>query len=455
MGTSELLDKIKVGVRDFLAEEQPAPAPRRQPSVVTPAREATEDPGQHSPAGFAIELAHILEHQPRAAAGRIHLIGLEPIRARLGDRWTMLQDNIHLLASKVIAQHLGAGDVFCRYGTLDYLIAFSSLTPVAARLKSVVIAQALYSHFLGDTDLDGVVIRTAVGQVDGSVVFEENSVNGLLTRFAQSLEPETSAQPIGLDAGSPSLASPSLASRIDWLYRPILDRRHAVISTWCCTPITRPTHGAFHERVQEGYATLGPDAGADQIAELDRLTLSRAFGDLTDLLANRFSVFINAPIHFESLGNSRTRIGIRDLLQKTSDQLRRFLVLEMYGVPDDISRVRLLEMAGMLRPFCRSVLLAADPRAHGIIHAKECGIHGVGFDLSGGIPGELDRVCRMLERGGVRVALTGIKTTAQAETAAAAGVTYLGGPRIGPPGEVPANMVRYDWNDLLAERCPL
>ncbi|WP_192499347.1 hypothetical protein [Skermanella pratensis] len=51
------------------------------------------------------------------------------------------------------------------------------------------------------------------------------------------------------------------------------------------------------------------------------------------------------------------------------------------------------------------------------------------------------------------MALVGIRTIEQARAAASAGVTYLGGPRIGPPAEVRANMVRYDWNDLLAERC--
>lgn len=444
MAASEIIGRITTGLYSLLAEdERPAPPP----AGAAPA--ASSAPmGCSSPSDFTAELARLLAGNPKATAGRIHLIGLEPIRARLGDRWPRLQDGIHLLASKAISQHLAPDDVFCRYGALDYLIAFAHLGPEAARLKSVAIAQSLYRHFLGDEDLDGIVIRSAVGRMDGSVVFEEQSLQDILGAMATGLGP-LAAQP------NPALGlnRPGRDLRLDWRYRPVLDRRHNVLSTWCCIPVTRPAAGP----PVEGYAVLGGDAGAHRFAELDRMTLGHALADLDDLLANRFSVFVNAPVHFESLCARSTRSGILDLLNGTDSTIRRFLVLEMYGVPGDISRTRLLDLAGMLRPFCRSILLAADPQARGIVHARECGLHGVSFDLSGGpctgFSGTFDRTCRTLEHAGTRVALVGIQTIEQARAAASAGVTYLGGPRIGPPAEVPANMVRYDWNDLLAERC--
>ena len=444
MAASEIIGRITTGLYSLLAEEEhraPRPAPAAPAASTAPADCA-------SPADFAAELARLLEGNPKATAGRIHLIGLEPIRARLGVRWPRLQDSIHLLASKVISQHLAPDDVFCRYGALDYLIAFAHLGPEAARLKSVAIAQSLYGHFLGDEDLDGIVIRSAVGRVDGSVVFEERAVQDILGDMATGLGP-LAVQP------NPSLGlnRPGRAPHLDWQYRPVLDRRHNVLSTWCCMPVAQSAAGP----PAEGYAVLGGDGGAQRFAELDRMTLGHALADLDDLLANRFSVFVNAPVHFESLSSSRTRTGILDLLNGTDAMIRRFLVLEMYGVPGDISRTRLLDLAGMLRPFCRSILLAADPQAHGIVHARECGVHGVSFDLSGGscpgFSGNFDRTCRALEQTGTRVAIVGIRSIGQARAAAAAGATYLGGPRIGPPAEVPANMVRYDWNDLLAERC--
>jgi hypothetical protein len=87
--------------------------------------------------------------------------------------------------------------------------------------------------------------------------------------------------------------------------------------------------------------------------------------------------------------------------------------------------------------------------------------HGVTFDLSGQfdaaghLPSSLEKICCNVEHSGVSLATIGIRTDAHARLVADLGATYLGGPRIGPPGEAPANMVRYGWNDLMAGRCPL
>jgi hypothetical protein len=454
MATTELLGKLRTGIYQFLAEdssEEPAerPSPVPQPSR-PPLLHTASKPAPETPPVLGAELARLFARNPNAAAGRIHLIGLEPIRERLGERWPKLRDSIHQLAAKVIAQHLGPDDVFCRYGTLDYLIAFSTLTPDAARLKSVAIAQALYGHFLGSEDLGGITIKAAVGQVDGAVVFDQRPLHGILNALAEL----TVVPP---DEYSCRRSRNGLSSPLEWQYRPILDRQHGVLSTWCCVPFVRQHVGLM----KEGYGVLGRDADADRIAELDRVTLDHALRDLDDLLANRFSVFVNVPLHFENLCMRRTRAGVLDLLQRTDEMLRRFLVFTIQGAPGDIPRGRLLELTSMLRPFCRSVLLAANPYDHSVAHARECGIHGVTFDLSGQfdaaghLPPSLEKICRNVEHSGVRLATIGIRTDAHAQLVADLGATYLGGPRIGPPGEAPANMVRYGWNDLMAGRCPL
>ncbi|GEO39491.1 hypothetical protein SAE02_36390 [Skermanella aerolata] len=450
MVTSELLGKIRTGLYDFLAE-----SPEERPALISPPSQAIRRSPAAPPAPepsplLGAELARLFARNPNAAAGRIHLIGLEPIRERLGERWPKLRDSIHQLASKVIGQHLGPDDVFCRYGTLDYLIAFSALTPEAARIKSVAIAQALYGHFLGSDDLEGITIKTAVGQIDGAIVFDQQPLHGILNALAD-------LSPVPVDDKLCLRPRSDPTTLLEWQYRPVLDRQHGVLSTWCCVPFIRPPVGL----VKEGYRVLGRDADADRIAELDRITLDHALRDLDDLIANRFSVFVNVPLHFENLCTRRTRAGVLGLLQQTDEMLRRFLVFTIQGAPGDIPRGRLLELASMLRPFCRSVLLAADPHDHSVAYAKECGIHGVTFDLggqfdaAGHLPPALEKICRNVEHSGVRLAMIGIRTDAQAQLAADLGATYLGGPRIGPPGEAPANMVRYGWNDLMAGRCPL
>lgn len=110
MAASEIIGRITTGLYSLLAEDE-RPAPRPVPAAPAPSSAPADCA---SPGDFAAELARLLEGNPKATAGRIHLIGLEPIRARLGDRWPRLQDGIHLLATKVISQHLAPDDVFCR-----------------------------------------------------------------------------------------------------------------------------------------------------------------------------------------------------------------------------------------------------------------------------------------------------------------------------------------------------
>ena len=91
MATIELLGKLRTGIYDFLAED-PAREPAERPSAVPqpsrpPLLHTASKPASEPSPVLGAELARLFARNPNAAAGRIHLIGLEPIRERLGDRW--------------------------------------------------------------------------------------------------------------------------------------------------------------------------------------------------------------------------------------------------------------------------------------------------------------------------------------------------------------------------------
>jgi hypothetical protein len=77
------------------------------------------------------------------------MLGLDDVRAELGDRWPALRDKVHLIARNTIAKHLVRGDVFEAHGDDGYVVLFATLGAAEAKFKTNVISREIREHLLG------------------------------------------------------------------------------------------------------------------------------------------------------------------------------------------------------------------------------------------------------------------------------------------------------------------
>jgi hypothetical protein len=117
-----------------------------------------------------------------AQAGRINVIGLDRIKAKLGERWDELSDRVHTVARSAIEKCLQPQDVWIAHGN-SYVIAFGRMNIEEAQAKCRIIAQIIENALLGEAHSDGVSVATAVATVDGRVLLRDlPSLDGMLAQ---------------------------------------------------------------------------------------------------------------------------------------------------------------------------------------------------------------------------------------------------------------------------------
>src|SRR4051812_39384208 len=96
-------------------------------------------------------------------AGRLHLVGLDDVREKLGPSWPAAAQKVQAIAEATIARRLLPGDVFEPYDDASYVVLFASLGRVEAEFKCRAIRNEITRQLLGSewTDLSRVKSRYA------------------------------------------------------------------------------------------------------------------------------------------------------------------------------------------------------------------------------------------------------------------------------------------------------
>src|SRR3546814_6633191 len=92
---------------------------------------------------FVARLGKVLARQRTIPAGQINVIGLDDLRARLGDRWEAIEAKVHEVCGRIIRGNLSDLDVNTCYSSNEYMIIFGLLSAHAARIKCTTIKQEL------------------------------------------------------------------------------------------------------------------------------------------------------------------------------------------------------------------------------------------------------------------------------------------------------------------------
>src|SRR6266404_2113658 len=101
---------------------------------------------------------------PTVSAAKLHVLQLEPIKEKLGGRWSRLSDLVHKLFEKALKHAQGPGDHFIQLGELSYIVTFHGLSPEEAGLACAAVAKEVCKLLFGDGVQD-ISVRSLVGIV--------------------------------------------------------------------------------------------------------------------------------------------------------------------------------------------------------------------------------------------------------------------------------------------------
>lgn len=100
-------------------------------------------------------------------AAKLHVLNLEPIKTRLGEKWSKLSGLVHKLFERALRNVQGPSDHFVRIDEMSYVVTFNGLSLEAAGLACASIAKEVCEHLFG-AEVEDIAVRGLVALVPKS-----------------------------------------------------------------------------------------------------------------------------------------------------------------------------------------------------------------------------------------------------------------------------------------------
>jgi PAS domain S-box-containing protein len=275
-------------------------------------------------------------------ASRIKLVGLDEVRAAMGERWHAVAERAMATAEAVIKRRLGNQDSYSRVDDTSFLMCFGALSERDASFRAAVIGREIRDRLIGQgNDPDAAFVQSIAAEV----------------RFPDNGETAESARTIlldGLDAQLERLereARQTLRSALSGVAGELRRISGTRTNETLAMQVGFPQD--LERAIVTALAALPPEEtkAFDQDGLLLGLAMrevlaSMARGDATPVLVNvRFDVFASRQATERYLATC-LRIDPR---------VASRLILLLASLPEGLPKTRQLECINRLRPFCRGI----------------------------------------------------------------------------------------------------
>src|SRR5580698_880917 len=98
------------------------------------------------------------------SAAKVQVLGLAPLKKRLGNRWDRLSGLVHRVVESAIARVQGPNDHFIAVDELSYVVTFSHLSAAETDLACLAIAKDVCRMLFGN-EIDEVSVRSLVAVI--------------------------------------------------------------------------------------------------------------------------------------------------------------------------------------------------------------------------------------------------------------------------------------------------
>jgi hypothetical protein len=302
--------------------------------------------------------------------GCVYVISLDAIQDAIGARWGKSREAVWTHLENLLRQSLTPTDFFSRVDDTAALVSLPAATAEEAQICCLRIVHQLHTIMLGPCDPSKLTIERAVPLADGTigtVLVSADQVNQSALRKAL---PRGEESPDRREKNGPSQTAP----KIEFVHRfvPIWDVQKEAITAYRCQTIPNLEPG---ERL-----------GSLLQFKLDLACTTACIRHAAQLLSqrmaegNRFLAWI--PLSYEMLSSPASRIEISNLCRSLSSELRPCLIFEICDLPFGVPQSRLSELAGSLRPFCRSVMAQLPARTANYGAYLGAGLHAIGLSFA-------------------------------------------------------------------------
>lgn len=191
-------------------------------------------------------------------------------------------------------------------------------------------------------------------------------------------------------------------------------------------------------------------------AKLDATLYRHAAEAVQYLLKEGLKALLIVPVHFSTVDRLRFMSSLLEAGGTLPEAARELLVFELIDLPHDLSRFRMREPVGYLRPRSRAMIARTGFELADLEMFKELGFHGVSVDV-GSYDWKEARLLKGFERfvedtesDRLQSFVHGISSKSLAVAAVAAGFRYMDGEAISESVDHPKRIRPYEI-DMLYE----
>jgi hypothetical protein len=295
-------------------------------------------------------------------AAKLHVLGLAPIKRKLGDKWERLSALVHKLFEKAISNAQGPHDHFIVLDELSYVVTFGNLSLPQTQLMCAAIAREVCEHLFGDK-IDEVSVRALVAEVAApsnpneahigahlEAALERDGVETIVTHSTHPQSPppaacvsESPPKPVAAALDPISEAHALLAQKgLKLGFFPAWDLKKGASNSLFLTPFS----GNGVTTLTTGTARLlGPEA---QIVDFEICQLFAAAAYAARIRNENKVCALGLGVSYNTLSVFRSRLRYMAALEKSVFSPSSPLLVRIEQIPEGAPEGRIAEFTAML-----------------------------------------------------------------------------------------------------------
>lgn len=365
-------------VQEVIAQVRQAPdhLQKLYEDAGTRSRGSTVEPQGQAPAaaGATPSQPAPVQIPAKRGVGRLQTIGLQAVRAELGDRWEAVAERVRSTSLAVIKRTLASSDSFLCNEKGDFIICFGELNDEAAWLKAKAIEQEIRERLIGTTGDSTLEDFELTFETLSEIADLQSETHDLeLPPISFGEENEVSA----LVAAKFEEASRAIRARVrDHLRQAeeiwTLDLREVQVASGA------PARLVIAEANNQTRMALERLKGAARrdatlMANIDLLALGAAAEVLASGTVSG-GALLAIEIHASTVMKKATYELFRATCQKTTKEVRDRLVLVVGDLPRDVYAPTLTDTLRLLKGFSRVTALRLSTPQLGGLDLKAAGV---------------------------------------------------------------------------------
>jgi hypothetical protein len=384
--------------------------------------------------------------------GCVVAIGLDVVRARIGERWEKLRETIGGRLEAILRHRLGSADFFFELNDTSYCVVMPASEPIDAQVCCLRVAYELHSSLLGPCGADCIILARATSLEKGVLTLEpivSPGIRDLAIRAGlQDVFRCAPADEVRIAQPSTPKSRPvATKQEYSFSFVPLWDTRREAITTWRCRarkalPGT-PDQGGFSKLKDDLTRTLA--------------LLHHASAVLANRIEQGDRFLIDVPLPYDILSAPLGRMEVGAACRDLPADYRAFLTFEISDMPQGVPQSRVNELVTAIKPFCKAVFAQVPYKEGSYTPFQAAGINAIGMSLprygrpTSELREEIYRLASSARKMAMISYLLDVERPDLVGMACDAGINFIAGSAVGVAKASPAHMSRLSRAQVEGE----